>query len=143
VRNRNSYEETALTIVDVDGNGERVLARRKKPEFIDQPAWSPDGNLIVCSFGLVASNRQEGLIGFEVETGQEKQITTPRWQTLERVAWLPDGSGLIAAAKETGAGNTQIWRVSYPEREVRRITNDLDNYGATETARHFIGASKG
>ena len=129
VRNRNSDEETALTIANMDGSGERVLASRKKPEFIGQPAWSADGNLIVCSFGLNASNRTEGLVGFGVASGQEKQITAQRWQGFESVEWLPDGSGLIAAAQEAGTAPTQIWHISYPDGEVRRITNDLDKYG--------------
>ncbi len=129
VRTRDSDHEMALTIVNVDGSGERVLATRKGPEFIGLPAWSPDGKLIACSFGLNASNRTESLIAFEVATGQEKQITTQRWQGFTSVAWLPDGSGLVAAAKETFGGPTQIWQVSYPDGEVRRITNDLENYG--------------
>src|SRR5207244_9882623 len=129
VRNRNSDEETALTIANMDGSGERVLASRKKPEFIGQPAWSADGNLIVCSFGLNASNRTEGLVGFGVASGQEKQITAQRWQGFESVEWLPDGSGRIAAAQEAGTAATQIWHISYPDGEVRRITNDLDKYG--------------
>jgi Tol biopolymer transport system component len=116
--------------VNLDGSGERVLATRKKPEFLDKPAWSPDGKVIACSFGLVASNHTESLVGFEVATGEKKEITTQRWQGFESVAWLPDDSGLIAAAKETFGGPTQIWHISYPEGKTRRITNDLGNYGA-------------
>jgi serine/threonine protein kinase len=140
VRNRDQDEEMALTIVNMDGSGERVLATRKKPNFIGQPAWSPDGKLIACAFGRVASNRTEGLIGYEVATGQERQITTERWQGFERVMWLPDGSALIAAAGESGTP-IQIWHISYPEGEVRRITNDLDNYtelGLTADGRSLL-----
>ena len=129
VRTRDSDQEKALTVANVDGSGERVLATRKKPEFIDKPAWSPDGKLIACSFGLVASNRTESLIGYEVATGQEKPITPRHWQGFVNLAWLPDTSGLVAAASETFGGPTQIWHISYPEGEVRRITNDLENYG--------------
>ncbi len=129
VRTRDSDQEKALTVVNVDGSGERVLATRKNPEFIDLPAWSPDGKLIACSFGLIASNHTESLIGFEVATGQEIPITPQKWQGFVSLAWLPDGSGLVAAASETFGGPTQIWHISYPEGEVRRVTNDLESYG--------------
>ena len=127
VRTRDSNK--ALTVVNLDGSGERELATRNKPEFLDLPAWSPDGNLIVCSVGLEASNRTESLIGFELATGQERQITTQRWQGIVSTAWLPDGSGLVVAASEISGGPVQIWHISYPEGEVRRVTNDLEKYG--------------
>jgi Tol biopolymer transport system component len=42
--------------------------------------------------------------------------------------WLPDGSGLIFGAREQQAGLDQLWHVSYPGGEVRRITTDLASY---------------
>jgi Tol biopolymer transport system component len=130
VRFRDSDHESALTIVNVDGSGERVLATRRGPKFLGQPVFSPDGRLIVCSFGLNASNQTESLIAFDVATGDEKPITNRRWQGFVSVRWIPDGSGLVAAAQETSGGPTQLWHISYPNGEVRRITNDLENYGA-------------
>src|SRR5205809_905409 len=46
--------------------------------------------------------------------------------------WLADGSGLIGAAvPELISAGTQIWYVSYPGGETRRITNDLNAYGTS------------
>ncbi len=42
--------------------------------------------------------------------------------------WLPDGRGLIATASEQLGFLSQVWYVSYPGGEARRITNDLNNY---------------
>ncbi|MDQ3257944.1 MAG: DPP IV N-terminal domain-containing protein, partial [Acidobacteriota bacterium] len=123
--------ETALMIANVNGDEERTLATRKKPEFLSSagPSWSPDGNLIACSWGMTAGQREMGIVGVEVATGREKQITDQKWQVVERVAWLSDGSGLIAPAEETVAGPLQIWHIPYPVGEARRITSDLNNYG--------------
>jgi Tol biopolymer transport system component len=119
----------ALTVSSLDGSGKRVLATRKAPELLGQPAWSPDGKVIACSVGRNASNRTQHLVAIEVTTGQEKEISSQRWQGFERVVWLPDGSGLLATAAETFGGPRQIWQISYPDGEVARITNDLDDYG--------------
>jgi TolB protein len=129
VRELNS-EETALMIADVNGGGERVLATRKKPEFLSSagPSWSPDGSLIACGTRMTTGHKEMSVIGFDVSTGEEKQITSQKWQSVERLAWLSDGSGLIAPIVETGTGPTQIWYVPYPVGEARRVTHDLNNY---------------
>src|SRR5205809_74569 len=51
-----------------------------------------------------------------------------RWWRVERLAWLRDGSGLVFTAKEGIASPSQIWHLSYPGGQARRITNDLHNY---------------
>jgi serine/threonine protein kinase len=124
-------EESALMIANLDGGEERILAKRKKPEYIstDGPSWSPDGSLIACGFGLIAGNRDMSVVGIEVATGQEKQITAQKWQEVDRVAWLSDGSGLVTSALETGSGPHQIWYIPYSGGEPRRVTSDLNNYG--------------
>jgi len=129
IRRRDSDRESALMVVNIDGSGERVMGTRKKPEFLDLPTWSPDGKLIACSVGLNTSTRSEHLIAFVVSTGQEKPLTSQRWQGFTQTMWLPDGSGLLAIASETFGGPIQIWHISYPELEVTRVTNDLDDYG--------------
>ncbi|PYS67033.1 MAG: hypothetical protein DMF73_20285, partial [Acidobacteria bacterium] len=60
--------------------------------------------------------------------GVESGLTSQQWDEIESVCWLPDDSGLVITAIEGERRNAQIWFVSYPAGEVRRITNDLDNY---------------
>ena len=43
-------------------------------------------------------------------------------------AWLPDGSGLVAAATRGYFDRSQLWLFPYPDGVARRITNDLSNY---------------
>ena len=45
-----------------------------------------------------------------------------------QVAWLADGSGLLLLVFDPGLRSTQIWQISYPGDETRKITNDLNNY---------------
>ncbi len=58
----------------------------------------------------------------------ESGLTSQLWDEIETVCWLPDGSGLVISAIEGERRNAQIWFVSYPAGDVRRITNDLNNY---------------
>lgn len=43
-----------------------------------------------------------------------------------RALWLPDGSGLLAVIRAQERG--QLWYVSYPRGEAKRVTNDLTDY---------------
>ncbi|MFN2532956.1 MAG: protein kinase [Pyrinomonadaceae bacterium] len=121
-------EEMALVIGNVYGGGERVLATRKRPEFFgrDGPAWSPDGSLIACATGVIAKSHA-GVVGFDVNTGDEKKITDPEWDEITgRLVWLPDGSGLVMSA--TQGTENHIWQLQYPRGEAHRVTSD-PNYG--------------
>jgi Tol biopolymer transport system component len=45
------------------------------------------------------------------------------------MAWLADGGGLIMLASDPAEGTqSQIWRISYPDGEARKLTNDVNNY---------------
>ena len=52
----------------------------------------------------------------------------PRWCSIPLVVWLPDGKNLIISAREAKEPYSQLWMMSCPEGEVRRLTNDLEAY---------------
>ncbi|MEK6282992.1 MAG: protein kinase [Acidobacteriota bacterium] len=123
--------ESALVIANVDGSSERTLAVRKPPEhfapiFFAGPSWSPDGKLIAASVARIAA--PSSVLAFAVSDGKETDLTpaTP-WRLNTRVKWLPDMSGLLVVAGESG-NSAQVWFLSYPGGEVHRITNDLNIY---------------
>lgn len=51
-----------------------------------------------------------------------------RWAGIFDFSWLPDGSGILLAAKEKTSSPGQLWIVTYPGGGVRRLTNDLSSY---------------
>lgn len=118
--------ENALVVANSDGSGEQVLATRKGPDnFSGGIAWTPDGKSITCVAGVHAHK----LIEVPLDGGAEKLVKTPKWFAVINVEWLPDGSGLIVTALEQMRSSpSQIWHLSYPGGEARRITNDLNNY---------------
>ena len=131
VRNLPEAGEDALMITAANGTGERKIAVRKLPNFFRSVAWSPNGKTIVCGAGSLVPFYNTYLVEVSVEDGKEKQIGTQTWTFMGQVAWVSDGQGVIFAASEQGTGNfdgQQIWFLSYPAGEARRITNDLNNY---------------
>lgn len=93
-------------------------------------AWSPDGKRIAAVSktlhdpnGLPAT-----LIEIDAATGDRKDISAKHWRDVQDFTWLPDGSGILLAAMEKTAANTQLWAMTYPGGHVRRISNDLSDY---------------
>jgi Tol biopolymer transport system component len=64
----------------------------------------------------------------DVESGVRKNVGSQTWLLADSVRWLPDGSAILLSAFSIGTPSTQIYRLSYPEGESRRLTNDLDGY---------------
>jgi Tol biopolymer transport system component len=116
-------------VANQDGSEARHLASRKieGPGETCSPAWSPDGKLIVCAWGTAADNAMN-LFGIRVQDGSISPLLARKWDEIGETVWLPDGSGLFITGKESGSNLFQVWLISYPQGEVRRITNDLDNY---------------
>lgn len=135
-RNRNEGMETLL-IANTDGTNERELMRRGRPERIDFPAWSPDGRTIVCVAGhSETSNPSMSVIEIDVASGAESVLLRPDWFNVGSTQWLPDGRSLLVNVSPTLASTgNQLWLVSYPEGQARRLTEDLNNYLAFSLSR--------
>jgi len=128
-----SNMETSLVVADLDGSKPRTLAKAKSSfqyNTYGTIRWSPDGKHIVTSASDPndVHGLQGYLVDFEVESGAQKPIAGRHWRDVREFAWLPDGSGLLLAAMDKTGGFGQLWIVSYPSGELRRISNDLSDY---------------
>jgi Tol biopolymer transport system component/serine/threonine protein kinase len=133
-----------LTVAKADGSDQRVLVSRKLPArdatswfgLSAGPSWSPDGRTIATLVLEGTGAGQWSLVGVPAAGGAEKTISSKRWSSSGRVAWLGDGSGLVLDASDQSSSLLpQLWYVAYPSGEVRRITNDLNRYfGVSLTA---------
>jgi Tol biopolymer transport system component len=128
---------TALITVDADGSHERLLASRLLPlafnvipvNDMQQPAWSPSGSTIALSGVNQLAGQQ--LVAVDVATGKERAFPLDGLSTL---AWLDDASLVLSRQAVEGAP-LQLWRFSYPEGKLSRLTNDLNSYaGVSLTA---------
>jgi Tol biopolymer transport system component len=130
VRGYPSQKEVVLMVAKTDLTEERRLATRRSPAIFGWrggPAWSPDGKVIACSVGIYDADMR--LVAISTDDGSERPLSPRVWPWVGRLAWLHDGSGLLVNAREEASGFSQLWFVSYPGGEARRITNDLSDYG--------------
>ncbi len=131
VRAFDGHASHAVVLASVDGSGERELTRGEELDLLSSAAaaWSPDGLRIGLIGGRFEPRFEQALMLVDVETGEMEQLSSEAWRAAGQIAWLPDGSGLVLVATDRASvAGGQIWRVSYPEGEVRRITNDLNDY---------------
>jgi serine/threonine protein kinase/Tol biopolymer transport system component len=135
---RNGETESALMIANADGTQERKIAIRQRAAsgifgsfFQGGTAWSPDGKKVASIAHSIETDRGfQNVVEVPVEGGTERPLTSQRWYQIQRLAWLADGSGLLMTAAEKAADfqASQIWYLSYPSGETRKITNDLKEY---------------
>ncbi len=131
VRQSSAAKTSSLIIANADGSEEKPLIVSRMPSFFYQagPAWSPDGKRIAVEKSPTGDFQTFEIETVAVDSGVEKRLGTRDWDTPRRMAWLPDGSAIIfPAAVDKATFNAQIWQLSYPEGEERRVTNDLNYY---------------
>ncbi|MCU1265506.1 MAG: hypothetical protein JWM21_1824 [Acidobacteria bacterium] len=127
VRSNSVSREYSLVISGLD-EMERILATKPDANTLSVgPAWSPDGKTIVCAVGRWDKGYHASLVGFDVETGHDRPIKSQQWYSVFQVAWVQD-SRLIICAQERSLGPIQLWQVSYPDGESKRITADTLDY---------------
>jgi len=113
-----------LIIHNVDSGEERVLYTGPVASGYNDPAWSPDGETIVCMV-LQPGTALGGLVALDVKSGKQRVFFTSDAAIVQRPTWLPDGSGLLALA---GISRSQIIYVSYPDGDSQPVTRDTNNY---------------
>jgi eukaryotic-like serine/threonine-protein kinase len=124
-------KQTVLMVAGADGSGERKLVVRTAPETFQAlaPSWSPDGRRLAVIRASSIGGAHNEVATVDVETGKEAPLGNARWGNLNDLSWVPDGSGLVLTGfEEKGNRKNQVWFLSYPAGQARKVTNDLNQY---------------
>jgi serine/threonine protein kinase len=121
-----------LIVFDPDRHREKILATAHSLHDL-QPwgiSWSPDGKVIATIKSDPRPGREPVLLeGISVADGSIRPLTGRRWGSINQIAWLNDGQGLIISAADRSTGYFyQLWRVSHPGGKAERITPGFNNY---------------
>jgi Tol biopolymer transport system component/DNA-binding winged helix-turn-helix (wHTH) protein len=119
----------SLMMIDADGKNERKLLTRQRPIRLSGNQFSPDGNSIAFASGQSWNGGSDfRLMSLDLASGLENQISPKTFFDITNLKWLPDGDGLLLAAKETNDGRLRIWHVLTATGEARALTKDATDY---------------
>ncbi len=127
IRQKRNEGEGDLIVANADGSGEKLLS--KQTTRLWDPAWSPDGKMIVTAEFMADQTALSALDLFDPVTGA-KTIFKKSDLRLQSPTWLPDQSGILVVAngRESNFNRSQIGIISYPQGIYRPITNDTNSY---------------
>jgi Tol biopolymer transport system component/DNA-binding winged helix-turn-helix (wHTH) protein len=131
--------ETALIVARLDGSEERKLVTRKGLGELSLlgPSWSPDGRLIACGAYIVEQGEIfMRVLAVRIEDGSSEPIGFQKWSYVGQLAWLGDGGGVVFSAWQMSWGvyGDQLWLLTFPKGEARRLTNDMNSYDSVSAS---------
>ncbi len=134
VRQVSKAKTSNLIVANADGTNEQSLEVLNNPFAFstDGPAWSPDGKRIAVADNPTGEVDKSAIEVVDLESKAKTRVGSTDWIAPDQMAWLPDGSAVLFNARVAKSSlNAQLFALSYPGAEVRRITNDLNFYSGT------------
>jgi eukaryotic-like serine/threonine-protein kinase len=125
-----------VRVANVDGSANRVLAA--VPAFLPRgsesgPAWSPEGKTLAVSMLRRGKENRYVIESIDLTDGQTRDLHNGE-QYIGLPAWMPDGKSLVVPMVPprqdvAWENRLQLWTMSFPGGELKRLTNDLTDYG--------------
>ena len=127
----NAGTDTLLT-ANIDGTDEKIVIATPQTDFgfLGNPIWSPNGGKIAVIVSTFKGGETDSLSIAEIspDGGKLNLLENGKWANLSALYWLKDGTGFFALGSEKGGEPDQVWQISYPNGERKRITNDTNSY---------------
>ncbi|MBC7901066.1 MAG: PD40 domain-containing protein [Saprospiraceae bacterium] len=133
VRNDRETRRSSLIAANTGDANEREIASRALSLTFNptSPEWSADGSRIAVSAVTNETTAASDIFTVAADGGSVSPLTNLDWNGVGALVWDPDGTGMFAVAGEREARfESQIWHISYPSGERRRIVSDLNVYGS-------------
>ena len=131
---RGVQAHSVLMTANVDGTGAKELARVDAPDFLGGVSWSPDGSLVAATVQSFAGSYHGSVFVIPAGGGSLSQVGPRVWYAIREVTWLsPTSLAVVAADQAEFPDAYQVWALSYPTGDARKITNGLNNHTGLST----------
>lgn len=132
-----------ISVNALDGSDEVLIASSSNASEYLGTQWSPDGSeLLFFSSEQRADGTYWSLSEMPARGGAHKAILPPAQRRIWYIAWANGGRGIVMTATDPVTKIAQLYYVSYPDGETRRITNDLVGYTTISVGGDTIMAGK-
>jgi DNA-binding winged helix-turn-helix (wHTH) protein/Tol biopolymer transport system component len=134
-----------VRIADPDGSADDLLATLPdtNPDYQPGATWSPDGQMITVPVMHFRVPPRYALLTVDTGSGTVAELL-PNAGPIGRALWLPGGKDLVLVLDDREQRG-QLWTISYPRMESRRLSADLADYGLhadlTANGRTLVGTS--
>lgn len=122
-------DSNEIRIANADGSEDHLIATLAgtSGNFQAGAAWSPDGRAIAVSLMLRGQRSGYVLDSVSADNGTVQEVF---WNpgVIGRPVWLPESNKVLIEIDDA-SGRGQLWAVTVPQSERRRVTNDLANWG--------------
>jgi Tol biopolymer transport system component len=140
IRFHAEIRDYVVGVTDAASRAETILMKVPSPQWLGVLSWRGE-RLTFLHRRDVASRRAPDLVELDPLTRSSRTLfTLPPELKLARMTWSRDGSEVLATGSrnsivETRAGAGELWTLSMPGGEVRKLTVDVASYsGQTLTA---------
>jgi len=96
------------------------------PDYQPGATWSPDGAMIAVPLWRIHREPRFMLYTIRVTDAAVTELYSSAFE-IGRALWLPEGNAMLSVLNDKEERG-QLWSISYPGKQARRITNDLSNY---------------
>jgi serine/threonine protein kinase/Tol biopolymer transport system component len=131
---RNAADEDQI-VVARSGGDERIIARSPYPRLLARPAWSPQSETIAFAATPREFFHWELMAQAAVPGAPSRAITPRDWYRIDSLAWIDRGSAIIFEAEDVPNGEHEIWKCTYPDGRLQRVTDDLNSYYGLSVSR--------
>ena len=129
-RGYSSRDFIEVRMADRDGANDHVLLGMAGHQVYEAGAtWSPNNDVVAVPLHIIGKESRFVLYAISLSSKRATELYSSQG-FIGRPLWLGSGKGLLVTLEDVSTHSGQLWTLSYPSGEARRITNDLSDYSA-------------